>query len=468
MKKQIFAGVISGVMAASLTACGSATTTGVSTKAATTTGAATTTAAATTGAATTTAAATESDEIKASGSSDALEILIWDKNQQEGLQKILDEFTKETGIKTDLQVKPGSAYWTAMEAAATSGSLPDVFWMHSNMAEMYMSNNILLDLTPYIEKSSKIDLSNYMSSLTKLYTYNGKNYAIPKDYDTIALWYNKTMFDEAGLSYPDETWTWDDLLTAAEKLTKDDGSQYGFAMNPTDHQAGYFNIIYSMGGSVLSEDRKKSEFDSDKTIKAMEYIGKLLKYCPDPSVMSETGTSGLLHSGTIAMSMQGSWKVAGYKDNDFMTQNCDVAVLPYDKETGVRASICNGLGWAASATTTRPDDCWKLLEWLGSKDMQKMQAELGVTMSAYNNTSDAWVNSTDKFNLKPYLQETEAKTGEAQNELVQFPYTYKTRAWLDQMCKDLVPAWSDTSQMADACKQVAEDMNTLISQENSK
>ena len=65
--------------------------------------------------------------------------------------------------------------------------------------------------------------------------------------------------------------------------------------------------------------------------------------------------------------------VSGFKENDIMTENYDVAILPYDKETGVRASICNGLGWAAPANTDRADDSWALIEWFGSEEMQKKQ-----------------------------------------------------------------------------------------------
>ena len=100
--------------------------------------------------------------------------------------------------------------------------------------------------------------------------------------------------------------------------------------------------------------------------------------------------------------------------------------------------------------------------------LQEEQAKLGITMSAYNNTSDTWVNNTDKFNLKPYLQETEPKTGPAENKLILRPYTYNTSVWEDQMGKDLVAGWADTSKMADACKQVASDMNSAISKESAK
>lgn len=132
-----------------------------------------------------------------SGSKDALEVVIWDNNQQKGLQQICDLFTEETGIKVDVQVKEWDSYWTLLEAGASGGDMPDVFWMHSNNSQMYMKNNKLLKLDDYIEKSDKVDMSNYMSEITELYTYDGSYYAVPKDYDTIALWYNKKMFDDS-------------------------------------------------------------------------------------------------------------------------------------------------------------------------------------------------------------------------------------------------------------------------------
>src|SRR5699024_2439900 len=125
--------------------------------------------------------------------------------------------------------------------------MPDVFWMHSNEAQKYMANGILLDLTDYIASSDKLEMDQYPQELKDFYTYDGKTYAIPKDRDTIALWYNKTMFDEVGLEYPNEDWTWDDYYEAAKKLTKEDGTQYGTAMNPSGTQDGWYNIVYSMG-----------------------------------------------------------------------------------------------------------------------------------------------------------------------------------------------------------------------------
>ena len=161
------------------------------------------------------------------------------------------------------------------------------------------------------------------------------------------------------------------MYDAAVKLTKDDGSQYGIAMNPSNEQDGWMNVIYSMGGNVISDDMKKSGFDDPNTIKAMEYVDKLVKDAmPPAAVMSETGTDVLLGSGKIAMLSQGSWMVAAFKDNEYIAEHCDVAVLPKDAETGKRVSLYNGLGWAASANTKNPEAAWKLIECLGTKDMQ--------------------------------------------------------------------------------------------------
>ena len=221
-----------------------------------------------------------------------------------------------------------------------------------------------------------------------------------------------------------------------------------------------------MGGSIVTEDRK-SGYDDPNTIRAMQYVGELLSYCPPNTVMSETGTDVLAKSGQVAMITQGSWMVADFKQNEYMAENFDVAILPYDSVTGNRASICNGLGWSASAFTDRPNDCWALIEWFGSKEMQTMQAELGVTMSAYNGTSDQWVNCAKGiFDLTPYLQvASEEKTGDGNNMLVLRPYTFNSTQWQSAAQQAFVAAWADPSKMEEVCLSFAATMNNLIAQE---
>lgn len=395
-----------------------------------------------------------------SGSSEGgeLSISIWDTNQEPGINEILADFTEETGIKTKLTVVKWDEYWTMLEAGAQGGSLPDVFWMHSNESERYMSNDMLLDLTDKIAESDLIDPANYPEDIWGLYTHEDKYYAVPKDVDTIALWYNKTMFDDAQLEYPTADWTWDDMFEAAKKLTKDDGSQYGLALRNDNNQAGYYNMIYDNGGFVINDDRTESGWDDPKTIEAMEQVEEFIKagVMPSMETMSENGEDVLFQSGKVAMVLQGSWMLAAYKDNEYTAENCDCVELPKSATTDRRVSIYNGLGWAASASGSNTENAWKLIEYLGSEAAQKKQAELGVTMSAYTGTSDAWADSAD-FNLEAYLN--------MMDDMVIRPYSKSTVTWENEDNEILKEVYTGDKSMADACKEMADQMNEKLAEE---
>ena len=132
-----------------------------------------------------------------SASSGALTINIWDANQQAGIQEICNDWTALGNPEVKVEVIDWDNYWTA-----SGGQLADVFWMHSDYAQIYMENDILLDLTDYIAKDG-VDMSIYYPDIAAIYTRSdGKIFALPKDHDTIALLYNKALFDQAGVAYP--------------------------------------------------------------------------------------------------------------------------------------------------------------------------------------------------------------------------------------------------------------------------
>ena len=410
--------------------------------------------------------ATEAATEEKSGSSDSILVNIWDSKQRAGLQEICDDWSESSGIEVKVEVVDWDNYWTLLEAGASGGDMPDVFWMHSQYSEKYMDQGILLDLTDYIEKDDSIDLDNYYEEITGLYSYDGKQYAIPKDYDTIALWYNKDMFDEAGIAYPDDTWTWEKLIEVAQQLTKEDGSQYGFVGNTDANQEGYYNAIYSYGGYVINDTKDKSGYDDAATLEAMEMYTGLIEAMPPQSTMAETGNIDLFMSNQAAMGMFGSWYAPTFKElaEEGNTQWA-CAVLPYHDangngtcDDGERVSIFNGLGWSAPANVENPDEVYSLISYLGSEEGQKKQAELGVTMSAYQGTSDAWVDSIEEIDLSPYLEEANGAAA-----LVPMPCS-RNSAWAETAKQSLVAAWQDTSTMTDVCKQIAEDMNKALAE----
>jgi multiple sugar transport system substrate-binding protein len=394
----------------------------------------------------------------ASGGPVTLKLSIWDRNQEGGITETLKDFTGETGIRVSVEVTPWDQYWTLLEAAATGGSLPDVFWMHSNQAQRYGSNGMLMDLTGRIAGSSVADLSNFPPDLVNLYTIGGKRYAIPKDLDTIALWYNKTYFDEAGLTYPDETWTWETLKEAARKLTDPSKSRFGMDWRPNDSQQGWANIIYSNGGYIISEDKKKSGYDDPKTIAAMEYVVSFAAegISPPLSITSENGGDGLLKSGMIAMAGFGSWMLSDFKANEYIVKNCDLAVLPKALD-GTRVSIYNGLGWAAAATTKYPEEAWKLLEFLSREDTQRKLSETGIAISAFNGTAEPFARTFSSFNVQAYIDQIPYA--------VFRPYSKNTVVWEEMSYQTFNDAWNGAKPTADVCRDIAQKMNQMLAAE---
>ncbi len=397
----------------------------------------------------------------------SLNVKVWDSKQQEGIQTICDEWSETSGVKVNVEVVDWDNYWTLLEAGAFGGEMPDVFWMHSNYSQKYMENDLLLKLDDYIAADDAIDLNNYYQDIVKLYqTEDGSTYAVPKDYDTIALWYNKTMFDEAGLEYPDNTWTWEKMHEVGTILNKPEQDQYGMVGNTDANQEGYYNIIYSYGGYVINDDHTKSGYDDPKTLEAMEMYAQLIKDCMAPqSTMAETGNANLFLGNSAAMGMFGSWYVSSFTEMDDIV-NWGIAELPFhdangngQADEGERVSIYNGLGWAASSATKDPETAYSLISYLCSEQGQTRQAELGITMSAYNGTSDAWKNSTDAIDLSPYLDEA---NGDA--TLVIMPYSRST-IWAEDAKQAFVAAWQDTTQMESVCLALAETMNQQLAEE---
>ena len=217
--------------------------------------------------------------------------------------------------------------------------------------------------------------------------------------------------------------------------------------------------MYDMGGEIISDDKKTSGYDDPNTIKAMQYIEKLIQDGSMPSMetMSENNPDILLKSGKSAMSFHGSWMVSTFKQEDYIKENCDCAVMPMDADSGRRVSIYNGLGWAAAANGDNTENAWKLIEYLGSEKAQQKQAELGITMSAWDGTSDTWAGCAPEFNLQAYL--------DMRDDMVVRPYSRNTVTWENRASEIFKDVYSGNMSMEDACKQIAEEMNATLSEE---
>ena len=405
-------------------------------------------------------------------SSGAITINIWDNNQKDGIQQICDDWTAQGNPAVKVEVIDWDNYWTLLEAGASGGEMPDVFWMHSNTAQMYMENDMLLKLNDYIDADDSVDMNKYYEGVRELYTRDdGGVYALPKDHDTIALLYNKAIFDQYGVDYPTDDWSYDDMYEAAKKITEaSNGDVYGMAMNTSNNQDGWYNLVYAYGGQVITDDHKGTTIGSDEAKAGMEMMRKLLTVGAPQSVVAETGTDSLFMSGKTAMITQGSWMI-----NAFYTaeNSSDYAwsMMPYADRNGngscdadERWSAYNGLGWAANAKVSNPDECYSLIAYLCSEEGQKKQAELGVTMGGMEGVSDAFAGAFDGMDVSAFTKVEE------DGNLFFRPYTRTTTVWEDaiQQAGGFLDAWqdpSDASKMSAACENAQKIIEDAIAAE---
>lgn len=144
---------------------------------------------------------------------------VWDSDQEPVMKQMAEAYSKENpNVTVKTQLTTWNEYWTKLEASATGGSAPDIITMNVLHVEEYADAGILMDLTD-AEKESDLKVhDNFPAPLVDGYTVEGKLYGIPKDFDTNAVFYNKEIFDQAGVAYPTDGWTFEDFRKTCEDL----------------------------------------------------------------------------------------------------------------------------------------------------------------------------------------------------------------------------------------------------------
>lgn len=382
---------------------------------------------------------------------------IWDSNQEPTLRAIADAFQEENpNIKVEIELTPYKDYFTALETAATGGTAPDVFWMNAPHVTEYARGGMLTELSDFISGSELVAKEDFPESLINLYTVDDGWYGMPKGFDTVAVWYNKEIFDNAGVAYPTDDWTWDDFVETAKQLTDTESGIYGAAVQ-LDEQAGWYNTIGSFGGYVISDDKKTSGFGDEKTIAGIQCWKDLIDAGVSPSYaqLTDTSSNTMFESGKLAMQWNGSWAVSEYIGIDEIKDKIDVVSVP--SVDGKKSCVIHGLGNVIFSQTEHPEEAWKFVEFLGGKEAMTMQAEAGIDISARTETTAIWVEAHPEYNLQAYMDAAEYS--------YPYPASANTSAWQSPMYDEVYAAFNGDKTVEDACKTLEATMNDALAAE---
>ena len=228
-------------------------------------------------------------------------------------------------IEVDLQFLPWDQYWQKLQLAYASGDPYDVyFW--DVQAYGHYKNGLIKNLQPFIDESGALDPERYPVEKFDVWKLDGENmYAMPENFQTFALYYNKALFDAEGLEYPNDTWTYDDFVTAAEALTKRDGdrvTQWGANVGNLGVWWGLQTLSWAAGDAFFDQQLEptKFQFSNEANVEALDFVRALVndhKVAPSPSVASNSPDTTGFQSGMVGMVLEGSWSISGFAELPF-------------------------------------------------------------------------------------------------------------------------------------------------------
>lgn len=283
-------------------------------------------------------------------------LLSGDDNQGGGYSKMIEKYTKETGVEIQIVDVPYDDLTTKVRNGAKANDLPALGRMPS-VDPSWVERTV--DLAEIVKTAKPIEGMTAADD-------DGKYPSLPSDLTAVGMFLNKDLWDKAGVDFPtsfdDDIWTWDEFVDAATEVQDKADAKYSLVMDRTSHRLTSF--LYQMGseGMPLSDDL--SEYSADaKTAPALEYFAKLNDdtFSPKSVWLSEEDPSAMFKTGQVAAYYSGSWQIADFSSNikDFKWVSVPMPAQPVQATNFGPAAymvVFDGTG--------REDEALDFLTWL--------------------------------------------------------------------------------------------------------
>ncbi len=292
-------------------------------------------------------------------------LTLWTESATGAEATFANEFTEmDNGVTIEVrEVRFDDIVTETLRAFATRTN-PDIISIDNPDHAAFAARGAFLDLTDLAAASDQIDMDNYFPGPRSSLTWDDGVYGIPRASNTIALYYNKDLFEAAGLDPDSPPSTWDELYEAASALTDPDNDVYGIAFSAKASEEGTFQFLpwlQMTGGSF-------EQVNGDGAADALAFWGRLLDEgltSPDTLTRGQWDSTGTFNGGNAAMVISGPWELNRMaSDADF---DWGVTLLPVREEGGPRASALGDFNLAVFANTEHPDEAFAFLEYFDSQ-----------------------------------------------------------------------------------------------------
>lgn len=308
-----------------------------------------------------------------------IELAYWEGSTSDkaAWDELLENMRRDLpGIKITGQTYPSGQFPEMLDTRIGGDDWPDVIRYTYQKIGKFKEADVMLDLTPYITKENLDDLSPAFLSACQ---YNGKLVAMPHHADTMAVFYNKEMFEKSGVRIPtgvDDAWTWDEMTEIARKVKADNNLPYAsggiWAMN---NGYRYLPFIYMAGGSLLNEDQTEVTINSPEALEGIKLYEDWRKedLFSNGSITGDTTCNQLLAAGQIAFSFSGSWHCSYMDEN--MKGKWGVTYMP--QKDGKTGSDMGGNSVFAYKGTKYPKAAAMVVEYITRAENMKHFCETG-------------------------------------------------------------------------------------------
>lgn len=357
-------------------------------------------------------------------------------------------------------------YETKLLTLVAGGAAPDIMLVMPPDLPDLASRGILLNLQEYMKKEAEFQRigGDIFPHLLEVNKYDGIPYSVPIWTNTMALYYNKTLFDEEHIMYPDERWDWDAFVSAAQKLTKDlngDGitDQFGtFALNIGlgGHWGNSYRYIRQNGAFLYNDDKTKCLLDSPEAIEAIQWcIDLRSKHHVTPNTKeleSFRDINEMFVSGRAAMIVTGRWMMPIF--NQVKNLDYGIAVEPKGRQkTTCMASVLIGI----YSKTKYPDASWKFLRYMTEKEAQTVicdeRMDIPILRSiAYSPLFLNKFSSPEKNRI--FLESLEYAE--------QYPSVKNTNEWITNAGVKLALVQMGEKGLREACKEIVQEYDIIV------
>jgi multiple sugar transport system substrate-binding protein len=294
-----------------------------------------------------------------------LRFATWDSGELLKIQQDIAKKFEERHPNVRVQVEAyGDGFDQKLVASFGAKNPPDVMYMW----DFPTYHQSLLPLDHYIKSDKDINIDDFYPGLFNYMKVNGSLYGLPAGFTTHVIYYNKKLFDEAKVPYPQESWTWQDFIEKAKKLSDPAKKQFGFGVRANPDPYDFEQFLWSNGTSYISPDGKKIDgyMNSDEAVEAVQMFVDMVKNGYAVLVGGKNQQSGddIFKAGKIAMWESGIWPMEGFKEAriDF-----DVVGLPVFTGKPVK-SVINVSAVSIAKDSKNKDLAWEFLKFYTSEE----------------------------------------------------------------------------------------------------